>query len=139
MSNEDAFLGVGWSFPPSFDKKARTVRMVSEDDDIKQSLRIILTTAYGERVMRPEFGSNISEINFTALTSNVLNDLRSYIEQAVLEFEPRVTLNKIELDQGEIYEGILRIKLDYIIRKINVRTNIVFPFYFKEGTNITAQ
>jgi uncharacterized protein len=139
MSNEDAFLGVGWSFPPSFDKKARAVRMVSEDDDIKQSLRIILTTAYGERVMRPEFGSNISEINFTALTSNVLNDLRSYIEQAVLEFEPRVTLNKIELDQSEIYEGILRIKLDYIIRKINVRTNIVFPFYFKEGTNITAQ
>jgi phage baseplate assembly protein W len=136
---EQAFLGVGWSFPPTFDKRAKAVAMVEEDEDIRQSLRIILTTTYGERIMRPEFGSNISKINFSALSSNVINDLRSYITQSVLAFEPRVTLNQIELDQTEVHDGKLKIKLDYTIRKINVRTNIVFPFYFKEGTNLTNE
>lgn len=138
MDKNETFLGTGWSFPPTFDKNTKSVKMVGEDEDIAQSLVIILSTAYGERVMRPEFGSNLSLINFRSMDGNTINELRSYVEQSVLQFEPRVTLHSVDVNQDEIYDGVLKIKLDYTIRKINVRTNIVFPYYFKEGTNITG-
>ena len=138
MDKNETFLGTGWSFPPTFDKNTKSVNMVGEDEDIVQSLVIILSTAYGERVMRPEFGSNLSLINFRSMDGNTINELRSYVEQSVLQFEPRVTLHSVDVNQDEIYDGVLKIKLDYTIRKINVRTNIVFPYYFKEGTNITG-
>lgn len=138
MDDNETFLGTGWSFPPTFDKHSKTVKMVGEEEDIVQSLRLILSTSYGERVMRPDFGSNLALINFRSMDGNTVNELRTYVEQSVLRFEPRVTLHNVEVNQDEIYDGILRIKLDYTIRKINVRTNIVFPYYFKEGTNVTG-
>ena len=138
MDKNETFLGTGWSFPPTFDKNTKSVNMVGEDEDIVQSLIIILSTAYGERVMRPEFGSNLSLINFRSMDGNTINELRSYVEQSVLQFEPRVTLHSVDVNQDEMYDGVLKIKLDYTIRKINIRTNIVFPYYFKEGTNITG-
>ena len=138
MDDNETFLGTGWSFPPTFDKHSKSVKMVGEEEDIVQSLRLILSTSYGERVMRPDFGSNLALINFRSMDGNTVNELRTYVEQSVLRFEPRVTLHNVEVNQDEIYDGILRIKLDYTIRKINVRTNIVFPYYFKEGTNVTG-
>lgn len=138
MDKNETFLGTGWSFPPTFDKNTKSVNMVGEDEDIVQSLIIILSTAYGERVMRPEFGSNLSLINFRSMDGNTINELRSYVEQSVLQFEPRVTLHSVDVNQDEMYDGVLKIKLDYTVRKINIRTNIVFPYYFKEGTNITG-
>jgi uncharacterized protein len=138
MTDEDAFLGTGWSFPPTFEKNSRSVKMVGEEEDIVQSFRIILSTAFGERVMRPHFGSNISLINFRAMDSNAISELRTYVEHSVLQFEPRVTLHGVHVNQEEVYDGVLNISLEYTIRKINVRTNIVFPYYFKEGTNVTG-
>ncbi len=137
MSNGKTFLGTGWAFPPSFDNRSGINKMVSDAEDIAQSLRLILLTAYGERIMRPEFGSNLFNTIFGSINSLTINKISRYINQSVLEFEPRVTLNNVEIDQDEVNDGKLNIKLDYTIRTINVRTNIVFPFYFKEGTNIS--
>ena len=137
MSNGKTFLGIGWSFPPSFDNRSGINKMVSDAEDIAQSLRLILLTAYGERIMRPEFGSNLFNTIFGSINSLTINKISRYINQSVLEFEPRVTLNNVEIDQDVVNDGKLNIKLDYTIRTINVRTNIVFPFYFKEGTNIS--
>ncbi len=134
--DQKSFLGTGWSFPPSFDPNQASVRMVSEEEDIVQSLKIILFTSYGERIMRPEFGSNLSGSVFQAIDSVVINTIADNVRQAIVQFEPRVTLNKVEISTDEIVEGRLNINLDYTIRLINTRTNIVFPFYFKEGTNI---
>ena len=136
MSDRKSFLGTGWSFPPTFDKGSGANKMVSESEDIAQSLKLILLTSYGERTMRPEFGSNLSDSIFDSIDSITINTLSDNIRKAVVEFEPRVTLHNIEVDQDEIHDGRLYIKLEYTIRTINVRTNIVFPYYFKEGTNI---
>lgn len=137
MDNEKSFLGTGWAFPPSFDAKRGTNEMVSDEKDIEQSLKIILFTSYGERTMRPDFGSNLSDSIFDTMDSVTLNTIEDTIRQAVIEFEPRITLNHVVIDSDDMYKGKLSIKLDYTIRSINVRTNIVFPYYFKEGTNIT--
>jgi phage baseplate assembly protein W len=137
MDNEKSFLGRGWSFPPSFNIKTGTNEMVSDEKDIEQSLKIILFTSYGERTMRPDFGSNLSDSVFDSVDSVTINTIEDNITQAVVEFEPRITLHNVVINSDEIYDGRLDIKLDYTIRTINVRTNIVFPYYFKEGTNIS--
>jgi hypothetical protein len=86
--------------------------------------------------MRPEFGSNLSDSVFDSIDSVTINTLSDNIKQAIVEFEPRVTLHNVEINNEDVYNGRLDIKLEYTIRTINVRTNIVFPYYFKEGTNI---
>lgn len=137
MGEEKSFLGRGWAFPPSFDSGRGTNEMVSDEKDIEQSLKLILFTSYGERTMRPEFGSNLGESVFDTIDSVTLNTLTDNITQAIIEFEPRITLNNVVISTEGIYEGRLNINLEYTIRTINVRTNIVFPFYFKEGTNLS--
>lgn len=136
MKDKKSFLGTGWAFPPAFDKYRATNDMVSNEEDIRQSMKLILLTSYGERIMRPEFGSNLSDSIFGAIDSVTINILRDNVMQAIVEFEPRVTLNDVEIGSDGIYDGRLDIKLDYTIRSINIRSNIVFPFYFKEGTNV---
>ena len=62
--------------------------------------------------------------------------MQDVISRAVLMFEPRVTLNEVNLDLERIHEGIILIELDYTVRRTNSRTNMVFPFYLREGTDI---
>lgn len=133
-----SFLGTGWKFPPSFDYERKEVAMVSDEQDIQESLVIILKTSIGDRIMRPDFGSKLNESVFDVINGITIEILRDSIQSAVLNFEPRVTLNDVLFNQEREHEGVLEIELDYTIRSINIRTNIVFPFYFKEGTNVVG-
>ena len=64
MANEQSFLGTGWSFPPEFQKENNTVKMLTDEDDIKSSLEILLSTRLGERIMVPGYGCNLDELLF---------------------------------------------------------------------------
>jgi phage baseplate assembly protein W len=134
--NDNTFLGRGWSFPPRFDLENNTAVMVEEDEDIRESLRLILSTSQGERIMNPKFGCILSSLIFDSIDSILINRITDTIRTAILNFEPRVTLDKVVVDVSKSYEGVVNVTLEYTIRKINVRSNIVYPFYFKEGTNI---
>ncbi len=105
MENKNTFLGTGWSFPPTFDKKTGGNLMVSDDEDIAQSLRLILFTSYGERIMRPTFGSNLKDSVFDSMDSVTVNTLTDNITQAIIEFEPRITLNEVII---EIYDHLIK-------------------------------
>jgi phage baseplate assembly protein W len=115
MEDEKSFLGIGWSFPPTFDVKMGAVQMVTEEKDIEQSLKLILFTSYGERTMRPDFGSNLSDSVFDSVDSVTINTIQDNITQSVVEFEPRITLHDVIIDSQDIYNGKLNIKLDYTI------------------------
>lgn len=137
MSKEvKSFLGTGWSFPPSFDKGVQALKMVSDEQDIAQSLFIILSTTPGERVMNPKFGCNLQAIVFKSLDETTKQEIITMVEDAVLNYEPRVTLEEVEVDMKNALDGLVNIILHYRIRTINVRTNIVYPFYLVEGTNV---
>lgn len=110
--------------------------MVSEEEDIQQSLSILFTTIPGERVFRYNYGCNIHQWVFGEITLSDKTLMTEMIEQAIWNFEPRIQTEKIEIDTKDISEGILWIILDYLIPKVNSRRNMVFPFYFKEGTNL---
>lgn len=130
------FLGTGWSFPPHFDKQAKAVEMVSDEQDIKESLMILLTTQQGERVMNHNYGTGMEQMIFDPLTTSLKTYMINLVENAVHRFEPRVDLNKVEMEDSGELEGRVIITIYFTIRATNSRSNIVFPFYKNEGTNI---
>jgi uncharacterized protein len=132
---DESFLGRGWSFPPSFANQGRGLRMVAAEEDIRQSLLIILSTQLGERVMRPTFGWRRDGLVFESISTSFATFLRREIESAVLFFEPRVKLDTVRFKRLANREGLIEMRLDYTVRATNTRSNLVFPFYLQEATN----
>ncbi|CAL2062775.1 GPW/gp25 family protein [Tenacibaculum sp. 190524A05c] len=136
MENKKAFLGIGWGFPPEFSQDLNEVVMISEEEDIKSSLEILLNTRLGERVMLPNYGCNLEELLFEKLDRTLITYAKELIETAILYHEPRIDVIKIDISETDPLEGQLIIKIDFRIRATNSRTNVVFPFYKGEGTDI---
>lgn len=134
MSEESSFLGTGWSFPPSFNNKSATVDIVSGEEDIRQSLKIILSTRPGERVMHPDFGCNLDIMMFEPLTTTLITTIKDIIKTAILLYEPRIELNSVKISPDQYLEGTVNIELDYNIRATNSRFNMVYPYYINEGS-----
>ena len=132
------FLGVGWGFPPQFQRQGEQtgVNMVAEDEDIRESLLILLSTRPGERIMQPGYGCGLHTMVFETVNESSVTEIRDLIERAILFYEPRINLEGIEVEMEEAYEGRLDIRIDYTIRLTNTRSNMVYPFYFIEGTHV---
>lgn len=131
-----AYLGTGWGFPPTFNKNSASVEMLKEVEDIESSLNIILGTRPGERTMRPDFGCNLENLLFESLTTTLKTYMTDIIKTAILKYEPRVILNKVELSESEELDGVVLITLIYTVRTTNTRFNFVYPFYKNEGTEV---
>ena len=134
MSEEkdDSFLGCGWSFPVDFGGGVNPTQMVAKEEDIKQSLQIILSTRIGERIMRPDFGTDLHNMVYHNMDLTARTQLRAAIEKAILYWEPRIMLTNVTFDMSEDRNGILYILLEYTIRQTNARANMVYPFYYEE-------
>lgn len=138
MERDRAFLGTGWSFPPEFHKHGGKVglKAVSDEEDIRESLNILLSTMPGERIMQPDYGCRLKAMVFESINESTVTQISDVIERAILFFEPRITLDSIEVEADDLYEGRIDIKLAYTIRTTNTRSNIVYPFYFIEGSQV---
>lgn len=136
MENKKSFLGIGWGFPPEFSENLSEVVMISEEEDIKSSLEILLTTRLGERVLLPNYGCNLQDFLFEKLDRTLITYAKDLIETAILYHEPRIDVIKIDVSETDTLEGQLIIEIAYKVRATNSRTNVVFPFYKGEGTNI---
>lgn len=136
MEGYNSFLGTGWTFPPEFDKGTKAVKMLSDEDDIKSSLEVLLSTRLGERVMVPDYGCNLDELMFKPLNLTLKTYVIDLIKTAILYYEPRIDVNKIAIDPTNELEGELLIDIEYTIRSTNSRKNVVFPFYKAEGSEI---
>jgi uncharacterized protein len=138
MTVNKSFLGTGWAFPPRFGSDARRgeVAMAEEEQDIHESLFIILSTSPGERIMQPTFGCGLKAYVFEEINESVITEMRDAIDRAILFFEPRISVNAISVDETAAIEGRLDIHIDYTVRGTNTRSNMVYPFYFLEGSNV---
>lgn len=130
-SNARAFLGRGWGFPLDLDE-AGEVRMVELEDDVRESVRIILDTNPGERVMRPDFGAGLQALAFEPISAATIALVRHRVEQALITWEPRIDTITVEV-QAEPPIGRLLININYRIRSTNTFYNLVYPFYLMEG------
>src|SRR5688572_19049076 len=132
----NSFLGTGWAFPPAFDDESGTVNMVSNEEDIRESLNILLSTALGERVMQPKYGCNLTDYLFEPLSSSVIGFIKDRVENAILFYEPRIIADKIEVtDDGsfDLIEGKFIISIEYTIPGTNSRFNYVYDYYKNEA------
>jgi phage baseplate assembly protein W len=130
---QPAFLGRGWSFPPTFDPFHRTVVMVAGDIDIHESLNILLSTSLGERVMLATYGVDLISKVFSTLTTTTANEIATMVTRAIIEWEPRVSVDNVDVSES-ILDGWVAISIDYTVRQTNTRSNIVFPYYQVEAT-----
>lgn len=132
-SERKDFLGRGWARPIQLDPRTGLVASVAYEEDIRQSILIILETAPGERVMRPNFGCGIHELVFTAVDSTAIQRIRSIVEEALRRCEARIDVLGVNVDEDATVEGKLLIEVEYRVRRTNQTGNLVFPFYFREG------
>lgn len=132
--SESSFLGRGLKFPLQIDKTTGKLAMADGEDDIREAIGIILRTGYGERVMRPTFGSNTMEYVFSPVNGQVVDRMVYDVRTAILEQEKRVTDVDVfcrEIDQNN---GVLVIEVAYTVIQTNNRFNHVYPFYVTEGS-----
>jgi phage baseplate assembly protein W len=132
----NSFLGTGWAFPPAFDNESGTVNMVSNEQDIRESLNILLSTSLGERVMQPKYGCNLIDYLFEPLSSSMIGFIKDRVENAILFYEPRIIAEKIEVtDDGsfDLIEGKFIISVEYTIPGTNSRFNYVYDYYKNEA------
>jgi uncharacterized protein len=136
MEIMNSFLGTGWSFPPHFNHETGNVDLVSDEEDIRQSLNILLSTSLGERVMQPKYGCNLNDYLFEPLSSSVIGYIKDLVEHAILFYEPRILADKIEVspqDSLDLIEGRFTISIDYTIPETNSRFNYVYDYYKNEA------
>jgi phage baseplate assembly protein W len=127
------FLGRGWAFPPAFSKAAHSVALVEDDEDIRQSLHILLHTAKGERVMVPTYGCDLWKYVFRTVTTSLLSELRDVVRNAIEEWEQRVDLLEVQAVQNPDWPGRVDIDVAFRVRQTNVAGNLVFPFYLADA------
>lgn len=130
--NVKAFLGTGWKFPVEADSATGRIRMSSAEENIEESVRIILGTKKGERMMEPEFGSRLSDFAFETVDYTTLYSMKREVEKALTRWEPRITDIQAEVSDERIDRGILMIHISYVVRSTNNPYNLVYPFYINE-------
>lgn len=135
MNNDSSFLGQGWAFPPGFSIRSKSAITVAEDEDIQQSLIILLSTHLGERVMQPHYGCNLQHVVFEKLDKTIITYLRDTIETAIIYHEPRIKLLEIKVNAEIDQEGKITFIIVYLIRATNTRSNMVYPHYITEATD----
>jgi phage baseplate assembly protein W len=128
MSDPSDFIGRGIAFPMRVDQSG-SIATSSGANDIDSSIRMILTTAPGERLMRPDFGCRIWELLFEPINANTLGLMGEAVREAIGRWEPRVVLDDLRLDPSGQHAGEVLIEIDYTVRTTNDRRNLVYPFY----------
>jgi uncharacterized protein len=136
MDSNNSFLGRGWNFPPAFSKGGADVIMAEAEEDIVQSIKIILGTRPMERTMQDDFGCDIKEFVFQTMSQRIITGIRQEITDALLYHEPRIEVENVNVDDGKLESGLLLITIQYRVRSTNTRYNMVYPFYLNEATDI---
>lgn len=126
------FLGIGWTFPIQVGTDGR-VGMSRYEQDIREAIWIILSTAKGERVMRPDFGCGIHDYVFSVINTSTVALIENSVQEALTLWEPRIELTGVAVSTESADQGKLMIKIDYKVRTTNNRFNLVYPFYLTEA------
>lgn len=130
MSNERDFLGKGLRFPVSVNLNGG-VSTSALEENVRQSIFIILGTAPGERLMRPQFGCQIHDLMFAPNNDLTAARAEVYCEEAIYKFEPRVEKVACQATPNKDEPNRLDIRIEYVIAGKNDRRNLVYPFYLK--------
>ena len=129
------FLGVGWKFPVQLDGQ-KEIAISRYEEDVREAIWIILSTAPGERLMHPDFGCGIHEYVFAPNNTRTAGLLRFHVEEALTHWEPRIELQAVQVQANPSDPTVLFISIDYQVRATDSRFNLVYPFYLERGETV---
>jgi uncharacterized protein len=127
------FLGVGWKFPLQVTPDGK-IAQARYETRVEESIYLILSTAAGERIMLPEFGCGIHELVFAPNNAVTLSDVIQRVRRALVAYEPRIDVLDINVESAPETPNLLLIRINYMLRTNNTISNLVYPFYIREGT-----
>lgn len=132
VSPKKSFLGVGWRFPVDLDRR-KGLAMSAYEENIEESILIILGTALGERVMRPDFGCAAHDLVFAPNNANTHGLMVYYVKEALTKWEPRIQALKVvaRADKDELAR--LDVSIEYQVIATNNVFNLVYPFYLQKS------
>lgn len=132
FNTRKSFLGVGWKFPIDLDRR-KGVAMSQFEENIEESILLVLGTALGERIMRPDFGCAVHDLVFAPNNSNTHGLIIYYVKEALNKWEPRIqALNvKIRVDADE--PSKINTEIEYQVIATNNIFNLVYPFYLQKS------
>jgi phage baseplate assembly protein W len=127
-SADPGFLGSGFGWPLAADHTG-SIRLSDPVADLDRSIEIVLMTAPGERLMRPEFGCRIWELLFEPVTAGLLGLIAEAVRRALSQWEPRIVVESVDPVPDAQDSSLVRIDITYRIKTTNDRRNLVYPFY----------
>lgn len=130
--NPPNFLGTGWAFRMGVDGRGG-IAMASDEQGIERSMRLILSTAKGERRMRPNFGCGIHDLVFSPNDATTAGLIRYHVIEALGWWEPRVEVQDVRVDSDPDEPARVLVDVRYVVRATNDERNLVFPFYTIPG------
>jgi uncharacterized protein len=122
------FIGRGLSFPMRVDHTG-SIAFSSGAEDLDASMRVVISTAPGERLMRPQFGCRIWDLIFEPINGNTLGLMAFAVREAIAQWETRVEIDHVDVEPDPDSPGTVVIRVDYRVRATNDRRNLVYPFY----------
>ncbi len=125
------FLGRGWKYPVSIENGR--IAFSEGEESIKESIRIILGTIKGERIMRPDFGCAINELAFSINNSQTAALVAFHIREALMKWEQRIEVLDVNAYPESEEDNKLNIYIDYMIKTTNTKNNLVYPFYIERS------
>jgi uncharacterized protein len=125
------FLGVGWKFPIRVNARGG-LSYSRHEQNIEESIWIILATAKGERVMEPTFGCGIHEYVFAPNNPGTRGSIAYEVQLALATFEPRIDVGSVRVESFPDSDNQLLIYVDYRVRSNNAKRNLIYPFYLTE-------
>ncbi|MEV6762521.1 GPW/gp25 family protein [Streptomyces sp. NPDC051105] len=123
----EQFVGSGWSFPLRIGPTGG-IALVSGEKEVEEAIRLILSTAPGERPMRPEFGCAIHDLVFAPVNEQTAGRIQHEVHVSLDRWEPRIEVEDVEVTTGAD-PSVLMIDVRYSIRGTNNPRSLVFPFY----------
>lgn len=124
------FLGVGTAFPLRVDSQTGGLAHAAYEESVRQAILIILGTAKGERLMRPDFGCEIHDLVFENASAATVGRVQEAVRNALLFHEPRIDVTRVDVQTGG--DGnLLLIDIEYEVRATNNAFNLVYPFYLQ--------
>ena len=132
------FRGNGWRFPILPDAGG-SLGYIGLDDNVAQSVELLLRTATGERLMRPEFGTTAPDLVFEADSEQNLLRLEQALLDAIQRWEPRVEVDSVHAVPSLARDGLVEVTVTYRVLRTNTLRNLVFPFYLLSGGEAVEQ
>lgn len=131
MATNEGFLGRGWRFPIKPD--GGRLRLTEQDEAVRNSIFLILSTSPGERMMRPDYGCGIHDLVFEANTPTLRGTVQAAVRRSLVQWEPRIDVIDVHVDTRADVPTHLIIRIDYRLRQNNALFNLVYPFYLQES------